>query len=300
LAFGRRGWDLRSTLVKPSRPRGGGASTSQGHPTAILKRALQRGNLTVAEAVAKELPPLNLTDALELTIVIARKDPRPPNHKVLLLPTSFQSARNARSNETSRRSRDAHSSTRGIAFVAARAGHNDGPVATPRAAERPADPADAVKRPRAPGILLGIGLGGFVDGIVLHQILQWHHLLSSESEHPKTTVAGLQDNTLADGLFHAATWVAVVIGLWILWRRTTDWCWAISGTAFLGWILVGWGLFNLVEGIINHEILGIHHVREGAGHQTAYDLGFLAFGAMLVFGGWLLTRLGERDLANPS
>ena len=104
LAFGRRGWDLRSTLVKPSRPRGGGASTSQGHPTAILKRALQRGNLTVAEAVAKELPPLNLTDALELTIVIARKDPRPPNHKVLLLPTSFQSARNARSNETSRRS----------------------------------------------------------------------------------------------------------------------------------------------------------------------------------------------------
>jgi len=173
-------------------------------------------------------------------------------------------------------------------------------VATPRAAERPADPADAVKRPRAPGILLGIGLGGFVDGIVLHQILQWHHLLSSESEHPKTTVAGLQDNTLADGLFHAATWVAVVIGLWILWRRTTDWCWAISGTAFLGWILVGWGLFNLVEGIINHEILGIHHVREGAGHQTAYDLGFLAFGALLVFGGWLLTRLGERDLANPS
>jgi len=148
------------------------------------------------------------------------------------------------------------------------------PVATPRAAERPADPADAVERPRAPGLLLGIGLGGFVDGIVLHQILQWHHLLSSESEHPKTTVAGLQDNTLADG--------------------TTDWRWAISGTAFLGWILVGWGLFNLVEGIINHEILGIHHVREGAGHQTAYDLGFLAFGALLVFGGWLLTRLGER------
>jgi hypothetical protein len=27
-----------------------------------------------------------------------------------------------------------------------------------------------------PGILLGLGLGGFVDGIVLHQILQWHHI----------------------------------------------------------------------------------------------------------------------------
>ena len=29
-----------------------------------------------AEAAAKELPPLGLTDALELTILIARKDPR--------------------------------------------------------------------------------------------------------------------------------------------------------------------------------------------------------------------------------
>jgi hypothetical protein len=30
----------------------------------------------VAEATARELPPLNLTDALELTMLIARKDPR--------------------------------------------------------------------------------------------------------------------------------------------------------------------------------------------------------------------------------
>ena len=28
------------------------------------------------------------------------------------------------------------------------------------------------------GILLGVGLGWFVDGIVLHQILQWHHMLT--------------------------------------------------------------------------------------------------------------------------
>jgi uncharacterized membrane protein len=68
----------------------------------------------------------------------------------------------------------------------------------------PAAP-DASSQPRAPGILLGIGLGGFVDGIVLHQILQWHHMLSSEGSHPTTTVAGLETNTLWDGLFHAAT-----------------------------------------------------------------------------------------------
>jgi hypothetical protein len=41
----------------------------------MFKRALDRGNLVVAEETAKELPPLNLTDALDLTVLIARKEP---------------------------------------------------------------------------------------------------------------------------------------------------------------------------------------------------------------------------------
>jgi Predicted membrane protein (DUF2243) len=36
---------------------------------------------------------------------------------------------------------------------------------------------------------------------------------------------------------------------------------------------------------VNHQILGLHHVREGAGHQTAYDLGFLAFAGALYLAG---------------
>ena len=163
-----------------------------------------------------------------------------------------------------------------------------------------ADHREAVSRPRAPGILLGIGLGGFVDGIVLHQILQWHHMLSSEGSYPSTTIAGLEDNTLADGFFHAFTWAIVVVGLWVLWRRTKEWRWAASGRALLGWILVGWGAFNLVEGTVNHEILGLHHVREGAGHQTLYDVGFLALAVVLIVSGWLLTRTAERDIAGRS
>ena len=139
-----------------------------------------------------------------------------------------------------------------------------------------------------------------MDGIVLHQILQWHHLLSSEGEYPATTVRGLEDNTLADGLFHAVTWVAVAAGILLLWRRTTNWRGAISGQAFFGWVLVGWGSFNLVEGLVDHQILGLHHVREGVGHQTAYDLGFLAVSVLLIIGGWLLARLAERDFAGTS
>jgi uncharacterized membrane protein len=51
-----------------------------------------------------------------------------------------------------------------------------------------------------PGLLLGGGLGGFFDGIVLRQVLQWHHMLTSEGSYPATTVVGLEVNTLWDGL----------------------------------------------------------------------------------------------------
>jgi uncharacterized membrane protein len=138
------------------------------------------------------------------------------------------------------------------------------------------------------GLLLGIGLGGFVDGIVLHQILQWHHLLSSTGDHPATTVAGLEANTLADGLFHAATWLATVAGVWLLWRAErarVRW----TGRELLGAALAGWGVFNLVEGLVDHQILGLHHVRPGE-YELAYDLGFLALGAILLLAGAALVR----------
>jgi uncharacterized membrane protein len=56
-----------------------------------------------------------------------------------------------------------------------------------------------------PGILLGLGLGGFVDGILLHQIFQWHNMLSSTDRWARTTLEGMESNKLADGLFHLAT-----------------------------------------------------------------------------------------------
>ena len=128
---------------------------------------------------------------------------------------------------------------------------------------------------------------------MLHQILQWHHMLSSTDRYRTSTVAGLETNTLWDGLFHGATWVAVVAGVWLLWRRTGDWTWARSGRELVGWMLLGWGIFNVVEGLVDHHLIGIHHVRE-TGNQTAWDLAFLAFGALLAGGGWLLTRADRR------
>ena len=46
------------------------------------------------------------------------------------------------------------------------------------------------RTPWLPGLLLGLGLGGFLDGILMHQVLQWHHLLTDTGEYPATTVAG--------------------------------------------------------------------------------------------------------------
>jgi len=150
---------------------------------------------------------------------------------------------------------------------------------------------------RLPGAVLGIGLGGFLDGILLRQVLQWHHMLTSTDTdnigveyYPADTVHGLQINTLWDGLFHTFTWLAVLIGLGLLYSRLTHSVGRVwSSRVLWGWMLIGWGLFNLVEGVIDHHILGIHHVRGGE-YQTWWDLGFLILGALLVVGGWLLQR----------
>lgn len=78
-------------------------------------------------------------------------------------------------------------------------------------------PTEGADFPVAAGVLSGLGLGGFFDGIVLHQGLQWHHMLSSR--YPITSIENLELNTLWDGIFHSVTYVFVVVGLFILWRR---------------------------------------------------------------------------------
>jgi len=142
-----------------------------------------------------------------------------------------------------------------------------------------------------PGLLLGVGLGGFFDGIVLHQILQWHHMLTSQGDYPASTVAGLEVNTLWDGLFHVSTYVATLAGLFILAFRLTDGL-AWSTRMLTGLLLAGWGTFNLVEGVVDHHILGIHHVKAD---MPFLDLVFLAVGALLLAGGLALARSGEGE-----
>jgi uncharacterized membrane protein len=151
-----------------------------------------------------------------------------------------------------------------------------------------------------PGLLLGLGLGGFIDGIVLHQLLQWHHMVSASDDHPADTVAGLEANTLADGLFHAGTWVLVILGMALMLRSWQEGRRAPSWRLETGLLLAGWGVFNVVEGLVNHHILGLHHVRDDLGGALSWDLGFLAFGVALIISGWAVHDHGARTRSPPS
>ena len=145
-------------------------------------------------------------------------------------------------------------------------------------------------------VLLGTGMGGFVDGIVLHQILQWHSMLSSI--RPPTDLVTMKVNMMWDGLFHAFTWLTTALGLGLLWhsggRPDVPW----SGRTMAGGLLIGWGAFNAIEGLIDHQLLGIHHVHPGEG-QLAWDIGFLLSGVAMVATGAGLVRAGRADTTPP-
>ena len=63
--------------------------------------------------------------------------------------------------------------------------------------------------PMAAGILLGVGIGGFFDGVVFHQVLQWHHLVTSAG-HPPALVVRADGTRLVVGTSGITPYVWVV------------------------------------------------------------------------------------------
>jgi uncharacterized membrane protein len=149
-----------------------------------------------------------------------------------------------------------------------------------------------------PGLLFGLGFGGFVDGIVLREILQWHHMISGAQS--SETLAGLELNVVADGFFHVVTWLLVMAGsimTLVSWRRGRL---APTWSFHFGLLVAGWGFFNVVEGLIDHQLLGVHHARHDLGAPLSWDIGFLVFGVILIGAGWVLYRRGSRKLAGSA
>jgi uncharacterized membrane protein len=129
--------------------------------------------------------------------------------------------------------------------------------------------------------ILGFGFIGAMDGVIFHQLLQWHSVVMQTDLHGQI---------VSDGLFHLAVTITLVIGGILLWLagKPTDHSRGIR--LLLGGFLLGGGVFNVVEGIINHHLLQIHRVKPGDPNALAYDIGFLAIGVLFIIAGRYLQR----------
>ncbi|MFA5580427.1 MAG: DUF2243 domain-containing protein [Paracoccaceae bacterium] len=138
-----------------------------------------------------------------------------------------------------------------------------------------------------PAITLGIALGGFADGILLHQILQWHHLLS--------LVPGMDDirlQVLWDGYFHALMYVLAAFGLWGLWRAHRR-AGRAPGRLLAGALVIGFGLWHVLDGVLSHWLLGLHRIRVDSANPLFWDLlWFVGFGLAPLVIGWALLQRG--------
>ncbi|QCR33938.1 DUF2243 domain-containing protein [Lysinibacillus sp. SGAir0095] len=100
------------------------------------------------------------------------------------------------------------------------------------------------------GVLFGLGLVAFIDEAVFHQLLHWHHFYDKS-----TTSIGL----ISDGLFHAFSWFATVVGLFMLADIRKRKVWNIK--RWVGAAILGAGLFQLYDGIIQHKLMRLHQIR---------------------------------------
>lgn len=143
------------------------------------------------------------------------------------------------------------------------------------------------------GYLLGFASGGFFDGILLHQVLQWHHLLLGVQSPP---FLDMRVQILADGLFHLLMYMIALAGLWSLWRgrESLD---LIAGRKLLSHALIGFGFWHVLDAFVSHWLLGIHRIKMDSPNPLFWDLLWLAvFGIVPLVVGLLLGRAHNRRL----
>lgn len=134
------------------------------------------------------------------------------------------------------------------------------------------------RRNIASGVLFGLGLIAFVDEVVFHQLLRWHHFYDLS-----TTSVGL----ISDGLFHAFSWFATIGGLFLfadLRRREAVWL-----RRWWSGVFLGAGVFQLYDGVVQHKIMRIHQIRY-VENLWVYDVVWYIVSILLIVIGVILFR----------
>ncbi|WP_342028380.1 DUF2243 domain-containing protein [Alkalicoccus daliensis] len=129
--------------------------------------------------------------------------------------------------------------------------------------------------------LLGFGFLGAMDGIVFHQLLQWHSVVMDTSRTMQI---------VSDGIFHFAVTLTLIAGAILIWLGGNPGSFRYGARLIGSYFLMGGGIFNFAEGIINHHLLQIHRVHPDAANPLFYDLAFLASGLVLFAAGFLLKK----------
>jgi len=144
--------------------------------------------------------------------------------------------------------------------------------------------------------LLGFSLSGFFDGILLHQILQWHHLLLGWQAGP---LQDMRVQLAADGFFHLLMYALTLVALWLLWnsrRPGSTW----SGRRTLAVALIGFGVWHVLDGVLSHWVLGIHRIKMDSPNPMFWDvLWLVAFGLVPLAAGVAMHR-SDRHSGGPS
>lgn len=137
--------------------------------------------------------------------------------------------------------------------------------------------------------MLGLGIAGTLDEVVLHQLLHWHHFYDRS-----TPAVGL----MSDGLFHITATVFLLVGMYRLGQH--------RGNPYGGWrryfwagVLLGIGGFNLYDGIIQHKVLRLHQVRPGVANELPYDVTFISIALAIFVAGIGLLRAASSSASIP-
>lgn len=147
--------------------------------------------------------------------------------------------------------------------------------------------------------VFGFGFSGLIDVIVLHHILQWHHLVSGM--YPMDTVDGLQTNLLADGLFLLMMVIIMGIGAGLVWQSERRANVPLAMRPLSGAALIGLGVFDVYDAIVDHALLGLHQPVGAGGEPLSlggrYNLHWIVISLLFIAVGYYVYRTSRE---NPS